>query len=970
MRRREPAAPARQPGAVDMPSSSASSAKHGGGGRDAASRHVEDMAMEDLKDAINQVVLLQNVRGTLMDEIAQLKQRVATQAEAISVAEEVRETSDNELQALRTQLAETVAARDDAVQKADFAEKALAIAASEKEALGAQLEAIQCDVEALHKDNGDTAASLASRDALMAEQLERISVLEDSLSKQEDQLRSAKETEKRLIMEVEQAASKAMSTQSQNDAVRKAEVDMLEKQLAKLQDDAIRLNTELGLAAARRADAEAEAAKAVRGMADLETTVSTLKEQLSAQKAAAEESARSSSALRTELNATKLALTTAESQLHGGDRSSTTSNGGDSNDTDGMPQKKGHGSSVSAPVTPRESPTRPGGARPSGSLHAELERERSRAKILEAKLLKREAEAYSLGGDRAALDERLETYQAEIDAANDELRKLRASFKVTTSQNESLTAELSSLQTKASTLSDAKAALERELATARTRMTTAEEALGPAREAQHEVERLKKALAASQADIERLTAESSRATSLESDAVAMQKECATLKLRLEESESEASKALQQVKALREELATNEAALVDARRDVAAAESRRESDLALLEQQKKHVEVLLEDSRERVTKLESSLKESRAESEGELQRVKDKLDRLNSDYFEKKAEAASLEKERKKIAHQVPELEQKLADANLALGKMEFETKRLRDACQAEEARATKSAKALHAEQKAHKKLKEECAAAQAQVAGLQEIVQNQQTHGRALVTQLETVAGIEARAVELEEANAELTAELHSARQELESKAADYTSMVEHMRAQAKEESARHEESHGRLVAMLESLKKELYTHTKKGLDLTHELGQKDNRLDDALAEVKQLRDRCEALGKETHVLTTALEKAEQELAQVQDAKDETASAAQIASALGSDTTLMRQLSEARMEVARLKKEVKDARAASPKAPRAHVGVDIKFKVQLSQAQAQAKALKAENEQLKAKLEAAEKALGTLPDVS
>ena len=87
MRRREPAAPARQPGAVDMPSSSASSAKHGGGGRDAASRHVEDMAMEDLKDAINQVVLLQNVRGTLMDEIAQLKQRVATQAEAISVAE-------------------------------------------------------------------------------------------------------------------------------------------------------------------------------------------------------------------------------------------------------------------------------------------------------------------------------------------------------------------------------------------------------------------------------------------------------------------------------------------------------------------------------------------------------------------------------------------------------------------------------------------------------------------------------------------------------------------------------------------------------------------------------------------------------------------------------------------------------------------------------------------------------------------
>jgi len=45
---------------------------------------VEDLALEDLKDAINQVVLLQNVRGTLMDEIAQLKRRLSTQTDELN----------------------------------------------------------------------------------------------------------------------------------------------------------------------------------------------------------------------------------------------------------------------------------------------------------------------------------------------------------------------------------------------------------------------------------------------------------------------------------------------------------------------------------------------------------------------------------------------------------------------------------------------------------------------------------------------------------------------------------------------------------------------------------------------------------------------------------------------------------------------------------------------------------------------
>jgi hypothetical protein len=52
----------------------------------ASNREVEDLALEDLREAINQVVFLQNVRATLMDEIKSLKTHAAEQDDALKRA--------------------------------------------------------------------------------------------------------------------------------------------------------------------------------------------------------------------------------------------------------------------------------------------------------------------------------------------------------------------------------------------------------------------------------------------------------------------------------------------------------------------------------------------------------------------------------------------------------------------------------------------------------------------------------------------------------------------------------------------------------------------------------------------------------------------------------------------------------------------------------------------------------------------
>ena len=50
--------------------------------------------------------------------------------------------------------------------------------------------------------------------------------------------------------------------------------------------------------------------------------------------------------------------------------------------------------------------------------------------VLEARLLKKEAEAFASCGDRAQLEEKLAAYVRDADKSNAELSKLRAKVKV------------------------------------------------------------------------------------------------------------------------------------------------------------------------------------------------------------------------------------------------------------------------------------------------------------------------------------------------------------------------------------------------------------------------------------------------------------------------------------------------------------------------------------------------------------
>jgi chromosome segregation ATPase len=93
-------------------------------------------------------------------------------------------------------------------------------------------------------------------------------------------LKQARALEKALRAELEQVRTAVESSASQNEAVRRAERDMLEKQLSQLQADAIRLNTQLGVATARLADAESTATSAKGAAAARDADAARLLEQL------------------------------------------------------------------------------------------------------------------------------------------------------------------------------------------------------------------------------------------------------------------------------------------------------------------------------------------------------------------------------------------------------------------------------------------------------------------------------------------------------------------------------------------------------------------------------------------------------------------------------------------------------------------------------------------------------------------
>lgn len=451
---------------------------------------------------------------------------------------------------------------------------------------------MQCDVEALNKDNGDTAASLASRDTLLAEQLGRIGHLEDSLSKQADELRAAKEIEKKLMVEVEQAQAGAKAAQTQSEAVRKAEVDMLEKQQVKMQTENIRLNTELGLATARLQAAETAATQASKASAELESSVAELNEQLECKVEDSITAQQELAALRTELAQLKEAI---DSQNDG------------SVVVPPSPRLSGRRTSISAPTSPMVASMR---RADTSSIESELEAERNRANVFEAKLLKREAEAYALGGDREQLEDKIAALTASADSASAEISKLRAEVKVSASQRESLQEELRQASAKVSDLTAAKTSAEKDLSDALAQMHDVEASMVVAQQNEASLKRVQGELQAATSDIERLTAVSIAHEKMKAEHGALELQCATLQRELKEKSDDAQATVDAQARLKEDLSVAQSDLADCKRQLAASQAKRETDLQLLEQQKNHVEALLADARERVSKLEQNLKDAR------------------------------------------------------------------------------------------------------------------------------------------------------------------------------------------------------------------------------------------------------------------------------------------------------------------------------------------------------------------------
>ena len=109
--------------------------------------------------------------------------------------------------------------------------------------------------------------------------------------------------EKTLRAELEQVRAAVESSASQSEAVRRAERDMLEKQLSQLQAEAIRLNTELGVATARLADAESTSTASKAASEARDADVARLTEQLQREASTSAATKQKLEACRAELGA-------------------------------------------------------------------------------------------------------------------------------------------------------------------------------------------------------------------------------------------------------------------------------------------------------------------------------------------------------------------------------------------------------------------------------------------------------------------------------------------------------------------------------------------------------------------------------------------------------------------------------------------------------------------------------------------
>lgn len=96
-----------------------------------------------------------------------------------------------------------------------------------------------------------------------------------------------------------------------------------------------------------------------------------------------------------------------------------------------------------------------------------------------------------------------------------------------------------------------------------------------------------------------------------------------------------------------------------------------------------------DARQRADRLDESLRESRGEADRELQRMQQKLERVNTDYFESKAECTTLEKNAKEATKSLLRAQEEVGAVKTELQKSQFALEKAQADLDASKARVRK-----------------------------------------------------------------------------------------------------------------------------------------------------------------------------------------------------------------------------------------------------------------------------------------
>lgn len=270
-----------------------------------AGGHMQDLAdqqMEEIADAIRQIVHLREVNAMLMTESDEAKAECKAATDRLEqVDAKQAELGSKMVQALsqsstaKTEAVEAKQALQEAMTRADHAEQGQSIVSSEKDALAIQLESVQFDLDTLKRQSGLSQRAIDDRDAEIGDlkahihqargtDVTELANLELAVTAAKSELAAAAakleaETAKNgaLADEIRSLRDNELAAAVQGETARKAEVDMLTKQQDRQMARNEALTSELGDTKAAAAEAKIRVDHAQQQLAPLQDELAKFK---------------------------------------------------------------------------------------------------------------------------------------------------------------------------------------------------------------------------------------------------------------------------------------------------------------------------------------------------------------------------------------------------------------------------------------------------------------------------------------------------------------------------------------------------------------------------------------------------------------------------------------------------------------------------------------------------------------------